>query len=138
ARRERYDDVHRPRWIGLRPGDARNGRQRGGACGETQKLPSVVRSRRRVHLRVTPGAVGLVIENSPTSSPATPWIVETTAVDTMQCAHGYSGCIGVSPRGSQVACHLCAPPVSGSGSLKEDCMLAGAGIKRILNLGLSS
>ena len=35
------DDAHRPRRIGLRPRDARHGRQRGSARGQMQKLPSV-------------------------------------------------------------------------------------------------
>ena len=39
--RKRYDNLHRPRWIGLRPRDARHGRQRGRACGQMQKLSSV-------------------------------------------------------------------------------------------------
>jgi NAD(P)-dependent dehydrogenase (short-subunit alcohol dehydrogenase family) len=34
------DQVHRPRWIGLRQRDARHGRQRGGACCEMQELPT--------------------------------------------------------------------------------------------------
>src|SRR5262245_4082868 len=36
--RDRHDQTHRPRWIGLRPSDARDGRQRSSACGEMQKL----------------------------------------------------------------------------------------------------
>src|SRR5262250_997153 len=35
------NDAHRPRRIGLRPRDPRERRQRGSACGEMQKLPSV-------------------------------------------------------------------------------------------------
>src|SRR5262249_33988654 len=38
ARRERHDDAHRPRRIGLRPRDPRDGRQRGSACGEMEKI----------------------------------------------------------------------------------------------------
>jgi hypothetical protein len=38
ARRDRHDQAHRPRWIGLRPCDARNCRQRGSACGQMQKI----------------------------------------------------------------------------------------------------
>src|SRR6516162_814336 len=34
----RNDHAHRPRRIGLRPCDARDGRQRGGACCEMQEL----------------------------------------------------------------------------------------------------
>src|SRR5215467_2922315 len=34
------DDAHRPRRIALRPRDARDGRQRGGACCEMQQLPT--------------------------------------------------------------------------------------------------
>jgi hypothetical protein len=30
--------MHRPRWIGLRPRDARHRRQRGSACGQMQKI----------------------------------------------------------------------------------------------------
>jgi hypothetical protein len=36
--REANDNAHRPRWIGLRPRDARQSRQRGRARGEAQKL----------------------------------------------------------------------------------------------------
>src|SRR5262249_45955590 len=57
----------------------------------------------RVHLRVTPGAVGLVREISPTSLPATPCRTAETAAEVMQCAQGYSGCIGVSPSGNHEA-----------------------------------
>src|SRR5262249_10859733 len=39
-RRERHDDAHRPRRIGLRPRDPRHRRQCRSACGQTQKLPS--------------------------------------------------------------------------------------------------
>src|SRR5262249_36604400 len=38
ARRERHDDAHRPRRIGLRPSNARYGRQRGNARGPMQKI----------------------------------------------------------------------------------------------------
>ena len=37
---EADDDVHRPRRIGLRPGDPRDGRQRGSARGQMQKIPA--------------------------------------------------------------------------------------------------
>src|SRR5262245_65141226 len=37
ARRERHDDAHRPRRIGLRPSDARYGRQRGSG-GQMQEF----------------------------------------------------------------------------------------------------
>src|SRR5262249_24263985 len=40
ARGKADDDAHRPRRIGLRPSDARKGRQRGSGC-QTQKLTSV-------------------------------------------------------------------------------------------------
>src|SRR5262249_34838136 len=33
-----YDQTHRPRWIGLRPRNARHGRERGSASGQMQKL----------------------------------------------------------------------------------------------------
>ena len=36
--RERHDQTHRPRWIGLRESEARHRRQRGGARGQMQKL----------------------------------------------------------------------------------------------------
>jgi len=36
--RKRYDNLHRPRWIGLRPRDARHGRQRGSARGQMEKI----------------------------------------------------------------------------------------------------
>ena len=50
---------------------------------------------------VTPGAVGLVRltsgrSASPNNEPTTDAMVDAM----MQCAHGYSGCIGVSPSGS--------------------------------------
>src|SRR5215471_19972335 len=41
ARRKTYDLAHRPRRLGLRPRDARDGRERGSAGGQMQKLPSV-------------------------------------------------------------------------------------------------
>ena len=56
-----------------------------------------------VHLRTNPGALGLVIVISATLLPITFWMMVPTAVDEMQCAHGYSGCIGVSPRGNHDA-----------------------------------
>ena len=37
---EADDDAHRPRRIALPPRDARDGRQRGGACCEMQELPT--------------------------------------------------------------------------------------------------
>jgi hypothetical protein len=36
-----HNDPHRPGRIGLRPRNARDGRQRGSTRGEMQKLPSV-------------------------------------------------------------------------------------------------
>src|SRR5689334_4314450 len=50
-----------------------------------------------------PGAVALVIDTAVISSPSTPRSTAATAADEMQCAHGYSGCIGVSPSGNQSA-----------------------------------
>src|SRR5262245_17464444 len=41
ARRHRYDDVHRPCRIGLRPRNPRHGRQCGSTCGQMQKLSAV-------------------------------------------------------------------------------------------------
>src|SRR5262249_14817355 len=38
SRGERDDDPHRPRWVGLRPRDARDGRQRGSADGQMQEF----------------------------------------------------------------------------------------------------
>src|SRR5262249_6871805 len=38
GRCERNNQTHRPRWIGLRPRDARDDRQRGSACGQMQKI----------------------------------------------------------------------------------------------------
>jgi hypothetical protein len=35
---ETDDQSHRPRWIGLRPSEARQGRQRGSARGQMQKF----------------------------------------------------------------------------------------------------
>src|SRR5262245_39140773 len=57
----------------------------------------------RVHLRVTPGAVRLVIETSGMSLPSTLFRTLAAACDVMQWAHGYSGCIGVSPSGTHDA-----------------------------------
>src|SRR6476469_10247014 len=50
-----------------------------------------------------PGAVALVIVTGVMSSPSTPRSTAETAADEMQCAHGYSGCIGVSPSGRHEA-----------------------------------
>ena len=41
ARRERHDNGDRPRRIGLRPSDARRGRQRGSARGQMQEFAAV-------------------------------------------------------------------------------------------------
>src|SRR6516225_6907891 len=38
AGRKRDDPAHRPRRIGLRPRDARDARQHGSACGQTEKI----------------------------------------------------------------------------------------------------
>src|SRR5262249_14668097 len=38
SRREANNDAHRPRWIGLRPSDARDCRQRSSAGGQMQKI----------------------------------------------------------------------------------------------------
>src|SRR5437773_1034783 len=57
-----------------------------------------------VQLRVTPGAVGLVIAISGTSGlPSDASTTAATVLLRMQCAHGYSGCIGVLSIGCQVA-----------------------------------
>jgi hypothetical protein len=37
---EGNDHAHRPRGIGLRPGNARDGRQRDSACGQMQETPA--------------------------------------------------------------------------------------------------
>src|SRR5215813_14677612 len=58
---------------------------------------------RRVHLRVTPGAVALVMETSGMSLPNRLCRTTAAAADVMQWAHGYSGCIGVSPSGTHDA-----------------------------------
>src|SRR5207247_10343181 len=53
---------------------------------------------------VTPGAVGLVIAISGISSlPSAVLTTPATLPLRMQCAHGYSGCIGVSAIGCQAA-----------------------------------
>src|SRR5258707_9121611 len=53
---------------------------------------------------VTPGAVGLVIATSGMSSvPSTALTTPATLPLRMQWAQGYSGCVGVSPSGCQVA-----------------------------------
>src|SRR5262249_37360173 len=38
ARGESDDDVHRPRWIGLRRRNPRHGRKRGSTCSQVKKL----------------------------------------------------------------------------------------------------
>src|SRR5712692_4637485 len=65
---------------------------------------SAWKSARFSQVWVTPGAVGLVVRNAPmlpapNSASSTPW----AAPELMQWAHGYSGCIGVSMRGSHAA-----------------------------------
>jgi hypothetical protein len=64
------DNAHRPRWISLRPRDARHGRQRDSARCQTQKLSagkfhrvSVPRGRRTVKTEPLPGS--LVTVTSP-------------------------------------------------------------------------
>src|ERR1700730_10519376 len=53
---------------------------------------------------VTPGAVGLVMAISGISAvPSTALTAPATEPLWMQCAHGYSGCIGVGAIGCQVA-----------------------------------
>src|SRR5260221_6222651 len=57
----------------------------------------------RSQRRVTPGAVGLVISIGPTRpTPNSGSSTAATAPALMQCAHGYSGCIGVSTNGTQL------------------------------------
>src|SRR5712671_1855505 len=57
-----------------------------------------------VQRRVTPGAVGLVSAISGMSAlPSTAVTTAATLPLWMQCAHGYSGCIGVLAIGCQVA-----------------------------------
>lgn len=70
---------------------------RGIRAAETSSTYSVVLR----HLRITPGAVGLVIialeiASAPTSESKT----VATAAEVMQWAQGYSGCGGVSINGS--------------------------------------
>src|SRR5882724_6665084 len=55
----------------------------------------------RVQRCVTPGAVALVIEICATAAfPNCASSTSPTAAAAMQCAQGYSGCIGVSTRGT--------------------------------------
>src|SRR5262245_30686300 len=57
----------------------------------------------RVQWCTTPGTAALVIEMTGTSpSPSAASSTAPTAADEMQCAHGYSGCSGVSSSGNQV------------------------------------
>src|SRR5262245_26528266 len=57
-----------------------------------------------VHRCVTPGAVGLVMTTSGMSAVlSAASMAAATAPLTRQCAHGYSGCIGVLSIGCQVA-----------------------------------
>src|SRR6516164_8164080 len=53
---------------------------------------------------VTPGAVALVMLTSGISGvPSTPSTAAARAPLMVQCAHGYSGCIGVLSNGCQIA-----------------------------------
>src|SRR5262245_38331989 len=63
---------------------------------------------------VTPGAVGLVIAISGISSvPSTVLTTPATLPLTMQWAHGYSGCVGVSA----IACQVVSRSVAGFSSI---------------------
>src|SRR6201984_3164435 len=55
-----------------------------------------------VHLRGTPGAVGLVmVKTGMGRTPNSDSRTALAAAEVMQCAQGYSGCRGVSMQGSQ-------------------------------------
>ena len=55
-----------------------------------------------VQLRVAPFAVSLVVVKVGMGpAPISACSTVPTALETMQCAHGYSGCIGVSMNGIQ-------------------------------------
>src|SRR5215470_14085705 len=64
---------------------------------------SSAKSCSRVHCRTTPGAVALVIETAGMSFPNSDCKTPAAADEVMQWAQGYSGCIGVSPSGDQLA-----------------------------------
>jgi hypothetical protein len=64
---------------------------------------SVTISESRLKLRVTPGAVGVVILTVGIASPKKALRTEAADDSEMQWAHGYSGCIGVGMSGSQAA-----------------------------------
>src|SRR6266511_3844484 len=65
---------------------------------------SSVKAAMLVHRWVTPGAVGLVIAISGMSTvPSAPLTTPATLPLRAQWAHGYSGCIGVTAIGCQVA-----------------------------------
>ena len=55
-------------------------------------------SESRLKLRVTPGAVGVVILTVGTASPKKALSTEADDDSEMQWAHGYSGCIGGDQR----------------------------------------
>src|SRR5215467_1368372 len=66
AGRRTDDDAHRPRRVGLRPRDARHGRQRGSARGQMQKLSAGKFHNgllSLVHWRMTSGASRSTIRN---------------------------------------------------------------------------
>ena len=58
---------------------------------------------RLVQRCVTPGAVELIIDTSMVLDPSTASITAAAAPALMQCAQGYSGCIGVMSIGCQMA-----------------------------------
>src|SRR4029077_14383353 len=60
------------------------------------------------HLCVTPGAAELVILTETGPVPNSDSSTTRTSAEVMQCAHGYSGCGGVSINGSQPASRLVA------------------------------
>jgi hypothetical protein len=70
---------------------------------------------RPVQRCMTPGAVALIIDTSEMIFvPSTASITAAAAPALMQCAHGYSGCIGVLSIGCQVASRLVAELASTS------------------------
>jgi len=105
--REGNDYVHRPRWIGLSPSQARDSRQRGCARGKMQKIPSGY-----VH-SVTPVGCAAYTTQTPAINceceqrrQTGQWISECSPVDdtTLQTARDFGTSCKSSPKPSYINC----------------------------------